>query len=905
MTITTLTQTKQISLTGINDFSSGDVFFIARDSIFARERGRNYISMYSGSRNSIYGKNSGSKLKNANNNVMMGYESGYSTASTTNVSEKASDNTFIGTYAGYDNTVGHKNTYIGSRNSYNRLSSGNTEENTSVGYYSTAEGDCAVSIGSKNIVNAKNGVSIGYNNSNTGKFSHVYGNNIKNTGSNSLLIIPNSHDQRIEFFNDSNNYVNIYNIIEGFLGGNLDVKLPVHFSSNINVNGDIRNTGSINTPLLKSEQILTSNVTSDQIYSSNALFDTIKIAGVDIVDTINNVISVYVDNASNQEFENVNLVQASFSNLEGLTFTASNVTVTGESMFESNVIIENGVLTTEDVVGNNAHFSNMYVNNIDIEERLIDIEERLIEYREESSNNEINFFSGFRVLSNVEYIERSINYELPWPLLNTSNVFELFEGSSITFTSEGGYTLVDANVPSILYNTPYEILKNAFAWTHTVQFPKAGCYYYYSLEDPDGTRITVNIIPDSVFVNDHSLTVTPSHIHMDVNTSIRDLLHVTSSNVIMTNDLNVEGHVRIVGTLAVGSLTIQAYELREQVLQMGISNLENCTSFETGLYVPKSALITPHENIFTNPTYFLDDVYFSSNLHIDPIFKLRVYAHAGMTITSNGLTVAGPIFGDPDTNQVLVKDNILVGGNSIFNGNINVYDELRFNDPASNVWWRIFVQGTSSNTADLFFASRNKVATGFSDSFDPSILDFTGQHRCSSSISFSEDYDVTQDIGKIVISIGEYSDLNDHYEININEAIPIVKLADKQNDTRVFGVISGKETNDDHRHFQIGSLMMNIDNPTKQKKLIVNSVGEGGIWVCNKNGDLSNGDLITTSEIEGYGEKQNDNIMRNYTVAKITCDCDFYLHTTKYRCKEIYYDNKIYKIAFVGCTYKC
>ena len=56
MTITTLTQTKQISLTGINDFSSGDVFFIARDSIFARERGRNYISMYSGSRNSIYGK---------------------------------------------------------------------------------------------------------------------------------------------------------------------------------------------------------------------------------------------------------------------------------------------------------------------------------------------------------------------------------------------------------------------------------------------------------------------------------------------------------------------------------------------------------------------------------------------------------------------------------------------------------------------------------------------------------------------------------------------------------------------------------------------------------------------------------------------------------------------------------
>ena len=52
-------------------------------------------------------------------------------------------------------------------------------------------------------------------------------------------------------------------------------------------------------------------------------------------------------------------------------------------------------------------------------------------------------------------------------------------------------------------------------------------------------------------------------------------------------------------------------------------------------------------------------------------------------------------------------------------------------------------------------------------------------------------------------------------------------------------------------------------------------MGEGGIWVCNKNGNLENGDYITSSTVAGYGQKQNDDLLHNYTVAKITTDCDF------------------------------
>ena len=61
--------------------------------------------------------------------------------------------------------------------------------------------------------------------------------------------------------------------------------------------------------------------------------------------------------------------------------------------------------------------------------------------------------------------------------------------------------------------------------------------------------------------------------------------------------------------------------------------------------------------------------------------------------------------------------------------------------------------------------------------------------------------------------------------------------------------------------------------------MYVNSLGEGSIWVCNKNSNLENGDYISSSSVPGYGMKQtlNEGILTNYTVAKITSDCNFSL----------------------------
>ncbi len=86
--------------------------------------------------------------------------------------------------------------------------------------------------------------------------------------------------------------------------------------------------------------------------------------------------------------------------------------------------------------------------------------------------------------------------------------------------------------------------------------------------------------------------------------------------------------------------------------------------------------------------------------------------------------------------------------------------------------------------------------------------------------------------------------------------------------------------------------------------MIVNSVGEGGIWVVNSNGNIENGDYnyITSSDYLGYGEKQDEIFLCNFTVAKATMDCNFELNSDLYNCLES--ENGI-RAAFIAVTYHC
>ena len=129
-----------------------------------------------------------------------------------------------------------------------------------------------------------------------------------------------------------------------------------------------------------------------------------------------------------------------------------------------------------------------------------------------------------------------------------------------------------------------------------------------------------------------------------------------------------------------------------------------------------------------------------------------------------------------------------------------------------------------------------------------------------------------------------YSEI-DKDGIAIEDAIPVVALSRQKKDKRVFGVL--------------GAPTRNTNN---KDRLIVNSIGEGAICVSNTNGNIENGDYIQSSDLLGYGEKQDDDLLHNYTIAKATIDCDFELDSPYYQCHEI--ENGV-RVAFIACSYHC
>jgi hypothetical protein len=188
---------------------------------------------------------------------------------------------------------------------------------------------------------------------------------------------------------------------------------------------------------------------------------------------------------------------------------------------------------------------------------------------------------------------------------------------------------------------------------------------------------------------------------------------------------------------------------------------------------------------------------------------------------------------------------------------------------------------------------------------------FTGFHRVYTEDEkfniedpkkFKDDYE-----GRIVISTGkiatdttddnenrentEWRILRDKEGITIEDALPMIELSRKRKDKRVFGVLGDKRRSNN-----------------RAERLIVNSVGEGAMWICNSNNNIENGDYIQSSDYLGYGERQDDDILHNYTCAKSTMSCDFQLDSPLYQCKEIddldENGNKL-RVAFIACSYHC
>jgi hypothetical protein len=303
---------------------------------------------------------------------------------------------------------------------------------------------------------------------------------------------------------------------------------------------------------------------------------------------------------------------------------------------------------------------------------------------------------------------------------------------------------------------------------------------------------------------------------------------------------------------------------------------------------------------------------------------------AGSTTLSNDLSVGGSttlkntvVYGQFDvvgnssfTNNVSVGGSVYIAGNAKTSGSLEIEGQVnactgvttpyvKYADPACGSikeYWVEKLEITEQGVcADLVFESVNGTRMTFTDDFHPEVLNFTGKHRCLYRCEESTDQDDDDLLGKVVVSTGEYMSLDGEEKIQIDEAVPVVSLASKANDKRVFGVIGGFE---DAGDFHIGNITFHTKKyKTGKRRAVIQSVGEGCVWVCDVNGPIENGDFLTSSPIQGYAMKQSDDILRNITIAKSTCDCNFQSNNVLKK-KSIIKDGKVIECALIGVTYK-
>ena len=223
---------------------------------------------------------------------------------------------------------------------------------------------------------------------------------------------------------------------------------------------------------------------------------------------------------------------------------------------------------------------------------------------------------------------------------------------------------------------------------------------------------------------------------------------------------------------------------------------------------------------------------------------------------------------------------------AVGNGRKNLFITSTYggNSSANYGWWIGTQNGPlASNDNDLYFTViRNGSANSagyIQDGVGAEVqMNFTGQHRTFvTSIPYEETPNYE---GMIVLAnTNNYVRMSGGIAkgleaITINESLPLVSLSNVAYDKKCFGVISYAE-DPDKRTDGYGNFVSMFEKESGDTRIYINSVGEGAIWIVNTNGNLESGDYITTSNVAGYGMKQDDDLLHNYTVAKITMDCDF------------------------------
>jgi hypothetical protein len=376
---------------------------------------------------------------------------------------------------------------------------------------------------------------------------------------------------------------------------------------------------------------------------------------------------------------------------------------------------------------------------------------------------------------------------------------------------------------------------------------------------------------------------------------------------IETLETDLGSNVTRIETLESGDLTIDGEKTFSSNLEVGTANLfVDTTTGYVGIGVvnpgvkldlPAASGYNPVIRIGTNTTYD-DGQLYSLRWGGSGLMGMGLYSSTRTVFGSQGIGLH-----IPDTEEYSVRTNgwaklfALDGATykAYFGGNVGIgtnptagltYRQpnytytsgggLRFYQQNKNNRWDI---GTVSTTNPDFALGYNGSSRGYFR-WDGSNVNqnFTGQHR-----TFIKDIPFSQagDLEGLIVSSDQnkYIKMSGGIEvgsnaITTNESLPVVSLSTVVNDKKCFGVISASE-DPEERSDAFGSFVTPYEKELGDTRVYINSVGEGAMWITNINGPLESGDYITTSNVAGYGQKQDDDILHNYTVAKITMDCDF------------------------------
>jgi len=288
-------------------------------------------------------------------------------------------------------------------------------------------------------------------------------------------------------------------------------------------------------------------------------------------------------------------------------------------------------------------------------------------------------------------------------------------------------------------------------------------------------------------------------------------------------------------------------------------------------------------------------------LFSEDLIQIRTNNNSYIRVTPTEATCTSPFY-NPNT-IITSSDSPWLTSPIPYTSNLNGLT-LRHSSLTSNTaYWNLACSFNGvTQTGNLHFTYGGVRKGYLAETTYVGAIDFTGQHRSQFEGEFTQEL-----VGLIVESTGAYLELDGSVAPTIDEALPSVRLTSSAKSKRVYGVLSGIEG--ETREYGTGFVTV-LPKDDGVTRVIVNSVGEGSLWVINTNGNLENGDYVCSSSIMGYGERQEDDLLHSYTVAKVTMDLDWSNLPDWVQTRRVNVDGTIavdgtHLCAFVGCTYHC